>query len=154
MKKIYFVRDNRGQVLGLPMYLIIVMIVAVAVIAAVIYMIPKGTQTLQASVTTGAVQQATTQTDGTATVTISGIVVNAYSNDERRDPIAGATVTISGLGTAITFTESPTGTYTSSGGSTTATLAANVDEGYLKLIVRAPGYENFEDPKAILVVRA
>ncbi len=45
VKLCHFRRNNEAQVLGLPMYLIIVMIVAVAVIAAVIFMIPQGTQT-------------------------------------------------------------------------------------------------------------
>ena len=47
-KKILSKKD--AQVLGLPMYLIIVMIVSVAVISAVIYMIPQGTKTLNALV--------------------------------------------------------------------------------------------------------
>ena len=156
MKANNFIKNKEADVLGLPMYLIIVMIVAVAVIAAVVAMIPRGTRTLQASVTTGAVLGAETQSDGTATVEISSLEVKVYSNDERRDPIKGATVTISGLGVAISLSENSTttGKYDGiQGDLKTAKLPANVNEGYLKLIVKAPGYETFEDPHAILVIR-
>jgi hypothetical protein len=155
MKANNFIKNKEADVLGLPMYLIIVMIVAVAVIAAVVAMIPRGTRTLQASVTTGALG-AKTQHNGTATVNISSLKVKVYSNDERRDPIKGATVTISGLGVAISLSENSTttGTYDEiQGDLRTAKLPANVNEGYLKLIVKAPGYETFEDPHAILVIR-
>lgn len=157
MKANNFIKNKEADVLGLPMYLIIVMIVAVAVIAAVVAMIPRGTRTLQASVTTGAVLGANkTQPNGTATVEISSLEVKVYSNDERRDPIKGATVTISGLGVAISLSENSntTGKYDGiQGDLKTAKLPANVNEGYLKLIVKAPGYETFEDPHAILVIR-
>ena len=50
MKKRTIIKKQSAQVLGLPMYLIIVMVVAVAVIGAVIFMIPQGKQTLNALV--------------------------------------------------------------------------------------------------------
>jgi hypothetical protein len=56
MKRKSLIRNKKGQVLGLPMYLIVIMIVAVAIIAAVIFMIPKGSQTMIAQINSGSVQ--------------------------------------------------------------------------------------------------
>jgi hypothetical protein len=156
MKANQFIKNQEADVLGLPMYLIIVMIIAVAVIAAVIYMIPTGTKTLQAVVTEGAAFTAAVQGDGTATVTpaADSIKVSLYTNDERRDPITGASVTVIGLGTTIAFTEQATiGTYHSQVAVDPVRLAPHANQGYLTLIVRAPGFENFEDTRAIMIVR-
>ncbi len=151
MKRKSLLRNEKGQVLGLPMYLIVIMIVAVAVIAAVIFMIPRGSQTMIAQVSTGSVQSASgavgdySFADFTVTVTI-------MTNDDRQDPIQGAVVRLSG-GHGI-GESSPTGsdgiaTITISG----AQLDANINEAYMKMTVKASGYEDFEDTEAVLLYR-
>ncbi len=151
MKRKSLLRNEKGQVLGLPMYLIVIMIVAVAVIAAVIFMIPRGSQTMIAQVSTGSVQSASgavgdySFADFTVTVTI-------MTNDDRQDPIQGAVVRLSG-GHGI-GESNPTGsdgiaTITVSG----AQLDANINEAYMKMTVKASGYEDFEDTGAVLLYR-
>lgn len=151
MKRKRLLRNEKGQVLGLPMYLIVIMIVAVAIIAAVIFMIPRGSQTMIAQVSTGSVQSASgavgdySFADFTVTVTI-------MTNDDRQDPIQGAVVRLSG-GHGI-GESSPTGsdgiaTITISG----AQLDANINEAYMKMTVKASGYEDFEDTEAVLLYR-
>lgn len=146
-----FFRNQKGQVLGLPMYLIIVMIVAVAVIAAVITMIPQGTQMLSSQVVAGATLS--TSDEGEVDLANQIVTVDVFSNDERRDPVYDATVTLIGPGCAVTLSpdaQNP-GRYSSS--AVSATLAENVNEVTLKLVVKAPGYEDFEDDTAVTVYR-
>jgi hypothetical protein len=133
------------------MYLIIVMIVAVAVIAAVIFMIPKGTQTMNAQVTSGSVQTASGST-GEFEFEDFEVTVAVTTNDDRQDPIQGAVVRLSG-GHGI-GESSPTGAdgiaqITVSG----AKLDANINEAYMKMTVKATGYEDFIDNEAVLLYR-
>jgi len=153
-KKCFFKKNEEGDVLGLPMYLIIVMIVAVAVIAAVIFMIPKGTQTMNAQVTSGSVQTGNGdpgEIDIPAGKTFT-VKVLVTTNDERRDPIQGAIVRLDG-GHAIAES-APTG----SDGIATLTvnnakLDANINEVYMKMTVKATGFKDFEDDKAVILYR-
>jgi hypothetical protein len=154
MKRILFKGSEEGQVLGLPMYLIIVMIVAVAVIAAVIFMMPQGTRTMNAQVTDGSVQtgdgsngEIDIPSGGSFTVTVA-----VTTNDDRHDPIQGAIVRLVG-GHAIDESD-PTGadgiaTLTVVG----AKLDPNVNEAYMRMTVKGSGYEDFEDDQAVLLYR-
>jgi hypothetical protein len=154
MKANQFIKNQEADVLGLPMYLIIVMIIAVAVIAAVIYMIPTGTKTMTAQISPGVIA-ATTIAGGTAHNDTAKIWVNVSTMDAQRNPISGATVTLTGLGTVINFDEKGVGSYLGVAPTNqNITLPNNVNEGYLRLIIRAPGgFENYEDSQAIFVVR-
>ena len=150
MKKRLFSKNNKAQVLGLPMYLIIVMIVAVAVIAAVLFMMPKGTKMIDAQVTEGSVFKG----NGDAgDITISSVVVKVKvtTDDDRRDPIEGATVRLSG---AHGIGEDETG----ADGVATITvgdcqLDAGINEAYMKMTVKASGYEDFIDDEAVIIYR-
>ena len=150
MKRKYLLRNKKGQVLGLPMYLIIIMIVAVAVIAAVIFMIPKGSQTMIAQINSGSVQSGTGDT-GDYTFADFTVTVTIMTNDDRQDPIQGAVVRLSGGHTVAEATTSADGvaSITVSG----AKLDANINEAYIKMTVKASGYEDFEDNDAVLLYR-
>ncbi len=151
MKKNSFRKDERGQVLGLPMYLIVVMIVAVAVIAAVILMIPQGTQTMNALVTDNAVISEDVGDASEFTFNRSyNVVIKVTTNDERADPIADATVTLVGAGVANSGTTDANGEVTIS---VTPALGANVNEAHMKLTVKAAGFEDFEDDTAVTAYR-
>ena len=151
MKRIGLMKNGKGQVLGLPMYLIIIMIVAVAVIAAVIFMIPKGTQTKNAQVTSGSLISITG--DGKITSAGVAVMISVTTNDERADPVSGATVTLTGAGVASQGTTAADGTYTFPAAEVKPILEANINEAHLKLTVKAPGFEDFEDDTAVTVVR-
>jgi len=151
MRKKIFVRNEEGDVLGLPMYLIIVMIVAVAVIAAVIYMIPKGTKTMNVQVISGAVQKGTIQSDGSVNFDKFDVAVTVTTNDDRRDPVVGATVRFSGGGVVAEGKTNTQGiaTVTVDG----ANLNVGVNEAYMKMTVKASGFEDFKDESAVLLYR-
>jgi len=153
MKKRYFKKNNDGQVLGLPMYLIIVMIVAVAVIAAVIFMIPKGTQTMNAQVTGGSLISLTGDGKLSGVATSNDVVVSVTTNDDRADPVSGATVTLTGAGVALEAKTNADGTWTFPAATVVPILEANQNTAYIKLTVKASGFEDFEDDTAVTVVR-
>jgi len=151
MRRKSLMRDKRGQVLGLPMYLIVIMIVAVAIIAAVIVMIPRGSQTMNAQVTENAIVAEDPGDSGAFTFTNAyDVAIKVTSNDERADPISGATVTLIGAGVSGEGTTSADGTVTIS---LTPKLGANVNEAYIKMTVKASGYEDFVDDEAVTIAR-
>jgi len=154
MNRKNFSRNDSGDVLGIPMYLIIIMIVAVAVIAAVVFMIPKGTRTMNAQVTGNALLAESPGTDGGGSFTFSKtytIWVKVASNDQRADPISGATVTLVGAGDAGQGKTLDNGSAKITGFK--PILDANVNEAHLTLTVKATGYEDFIDTKAVSVIR-
>lgn len=154
MKRRYFRKNENGDVLGIPMYLIIIMIVAVAVIAAVVFMIPKATRAMTAQVTSNALIAESPGTKGAGSFTFSKtytIWVKVTTNDERADPIADATVTLVGSGVA-----GQGKTLTNGSAKITSIkpiLDPNVNEAYLRLSVKATGFDDFIDTRAVTVVR-
>lgn len=149
MKRIYFRKNEKAQVLGLPMYLIIIMIIAIVVIAAVIFMMPKGTQKCKGIVTDGFLLSSDAGAGG-AEFTFGGESVKVKVTDMDGNPISGAKVTLTGAGVAESdFTDSDgTKEFTIS-----PTLPENIDELYITMRVKADGYDDFEDQYAIQVVR-
>jgi len=152
MKKILFRKNEEADVLGLPMYLIIIMIVAVAVIAAVIFMMPKGNQMMDAHITAGQVQGApTVGADQVATFADFTVTVKVTTKGDYDDPIGGASVRLGGChayGEGVTGDDG-TATITV----TNAQLPAGVNKGYLEMTIKASGYEDAVDDQAVMLVR-
>lgn len=144
--------NDKGQVLGLPMYLIIIMIVAVAVIAAVIFMLPQGTKTMKAEVTDNSVFSAGSATgDGTYEFDGFTVTVSVATADERGDPIVGATVRLSGGGVVGQGTTLADGTATID--VTGAKLDPNINEANMKMTIKSSGFEDYTDDSAVLLYR-
>jgi hypothetical protein len=152
MKKICFRKNNKAQVLGLPMYLIIIMIVAIAVIAAVIFMMPKGNQMMDAHVIAGQVQGGpSVGDDQVATFSGISVTVKVSTKGDYDDPIIGASVRIGGckaFGEGVTDNNGEATISVSD-----AELPAGVNKGYLEMTVKASGYEDVVDDQAVLLVR-
>lgn len=148
MKRICFRKNDKAQVLGLPMYLIIIMIVAIAVIAAVIFMMPKGTQKIKAEVTTGFLISSAPGTGGDE-ITISGSGTITVT-DMDGNPISSARVTLTEAGVSWSGTTGSDGTVSFS---ISPTLPENIDRLYVTMRVKADGYDDFEDLNAIEVTR-
>jgi hypothetical protein len=152
MKVRSFKRDEAGDILGIPMYLIIIMIVAVAVIASVIYMIPKGTRTMTAQVTTNALLAESSSGGGAFNFSNTYTIwVKVMTNDERADPIMGATVTLVGASEAAQAKTLTNGSAKITG--VKPHLDANINEAHMVLTVKAAGYEDYSDPEAVTVIR-
>lgn len=127
------------------------MIVAVAVIAAVIYMIPQGTQTMSAQVTGNSAQTGTIEVDGTVSFASFDVTVSVETNDDRQDPVVGATVRLSGGGVVAEETTNAQGVATIPVDD--ATLDVGVNEQYMQMTIKASGFEDFEDDTAVLLYR-
>jgi len=153
MRKISLRQNEKAQVLGLPMYLIIIMIVAVAVIAAVLFMMPQGTKTIEAYATenyliaeaspTGGMEEFTFASSYTVTITVA-------TNDKNANPISGATVTLTGAGTSGAGVTDSNGIAQIT---VTPALAENEKDAYMILEVKAAGYEDFSKAEAVHVHR-
>lgn len=150
MNKATFKENDNAQVLGLPMYLIIVMIVAVAVIAAVIFMIPQGTRMMNAQITENAVIAEDPGNASAFTLSNTDVIVKVTTNDNQADPISAATVTLVGSGAAASATTDADGMATLS---VTPSLGENVNEDSIKLTVKAAGYQEYTEEDAVTVYR-
>lgn len=151
MKLKQITKQNSAQVLGLPMYLIIVMIVAVAVIAAVLFMIPQGTRTMNAMVVNNNVIAEEAGNAGAYSFSQPyDVTVRVTTNDNRADPISGATVSLIGSGVAVSNATNANGEVTLS---VQPTLSENINEAYLRLKVKAAGFEDVEDLESVMIVR-
>ena len=143
--------NNKAQVLGLPMYLIIIMIVAVAVIAAVLFMIPQGSKMIDAQVEGGLIS---CEGDGRITGdNDQDIIISVFTKDSKASPISQATVKLTGAGVAFVDTTEDDGTITISANSLTAVLESNKEYDTIKLTIEAAGFESYENPNAIDVLR-
>ena len=150
MKKRFLKQNNDAQVLGLPMYLIIIMIIAVAIIAAVLMMLPQGTKMMIGQVQSGSVFKGNGD-PGDLTVSDVVVTVEVKTNDDRRDPIEGALVRLSGahgIGEAKT---NSLGIATINVGD--CMLDQGINEAYMKMTVKSDGYEDFEDQDAVIIYR-
>ena len=144
--------NEAGDILGIPMYLIIIMIIAVAVIASVIYMIPRGTRTMSAQVTSNALIAEASSGGGIFNFSKTYTVwVQVTTNDERIDPIFGATVTLVGANVAGQAKTLANGSAKITG--IKPRLDANINEAHMTLTVKAAGYDDYSDPEAITVIR-
>jgi len=151
MRKTFFIQNDKAQVLGLPMYLIIVMIVAVAVIAAVIFMIPQGTQMMNAQIIENAVIAEDPGNASAFTFSSSyDVQIKVTTNDNQANPIAGATVALIGSGDAASASTNADGIATIS---VTPSLGENINEDEMKLTITAAGYQEYTDENAVTVYR-
>lgn len=143
--------NDTAQVLGLPMYLIVVMIVAVAVIAAVILMIPQGTGMLNAQVTENVV---IAESPGNASaftfLSTYNVTVKVTTHQESATPVSGATVTLVGSGDVSSNITDGNGIAHLQ---VTPSLAENSNENYMKLTVKAAGYQDYHDEQAVTIYR-
>jgi hypothetical protein len=156
-------KDRRG-IEGLPMHLIIIVVIAVAVLAAVLAMMKYVTFDKPMEATCIKIQgnvQKVKDSDGyLVKVTSTGgekitnidftAYVQVYEKDSKK-PITGATVTIIGANAVGSGKTNETGVAKVK--VENAELAENQDEVYLKIEVKASGYQDFVDDQGILIVR-
>ena len=150
-KERYLKSDEQAAILDLPMYLIIVMIVAIAVIAAIIFMIPKGTQTMNATVTSNFLLNANPGHSGEYRFSsLKDVWIHVATNDENQNPISNALVVLTGANTSDAGKTLDNGSVHLR---IRPTIPANINQVYIKMTVKAKGYNDYEDDEAILVNR-
>ena len=150
--KIRRMRGNeKGQVLGLPMYLIIIMIVAVAVIAAVIFMLPQGSKMIDVEIDGSMIP---VKGNGRlVNETTEAITFTVRTKDDTANPISNAKVILTGAGVAWEDKTDANGKCTCSIGDITTILEENKDSDTITLTIKASGFDDYVNTEALTVVR-
>ncbi len=165
MFKNRWLKDKRG-IEGLPMRLIIIVVVAAAVLAAILAMInyinPPGTLKVscesiipQAHVkdgSSGNVILVDASGDvGSSKIEGISFTITIKVTDSKGKPVSGATVILSGAGTAAGGTTGGDGTVPID--VTNAKLEENQETAYMKIEVKASGYNKYIDEEGIILQR-
>lgn len=150
MKK--FLKDRRG-IEGLPMKLIIIVVIAGAVLAALITMIPDGPGTLNAECVSvdGNDGSLKAVSGSSGEISISDFTVTVKVTDGEGDPVADADVTLMGANGAGGDKTGPDGTVTIT--VTGAKLQANEDKDYLSVEVSASDHKDYKDEEFVTIAR-
>lgn len=159
-----WLKDKRG-IEGLPMRLIIIVVVAAAVLAAILAMMssihPPGTlkisygtitpNTNVMSTSSGNVILVDATSKGSDEITDIGFTIVIKVTDSKGKPVSGATVILSGAGTAGSGTTKGTGEVPIT--ITGAKLEANQETAYMKVEVKASGYNKYIDEEGLILQR-
>ena len=161
--KVKFIEDRRG-IEGLPMRLIIIVVIAVIIIAALVTMMKYVTVDKPMTASCIEIQQnGDTRVEAgegfVAKVDYSGM--DAISNikfkakivvkDNDGKPVSGADVIIDGAHAVGSGKTDGSGNVTIS--IENAKLEENQEDAYMKIIVKAKGYRDFEDDQGLLIKR-
>lgn len=156
-------KDKRG-IEGLPMRLIIIVVVAAVVLAAILammkYVTPTGTLQVSYEFVSGSVSGGTVTGSGSVImVDVNGMQALDDINfkikvkvvDANGNPVSGATVILSGAGTAAAGETLGDGEITIE--VKNAELAENQETAYMKVEVKASGYNKYVDEEGITIQR-
>jgi len=115
-------------------------------------MLPRGTKTMEALVTENFLISEDPGAVGMGEYTFNTytVKVKVTTNDENADPISGAMVTLTGAGTSGSGYTDANGIATIS---VTPKLSENEKDAYIKLEVKASGFEDYEKVQAVHVHR-
>lgn len=162
MSRRLFFSNERGSVEGLPVMLIVMLVIGIVALAA---MVTAMGQFKPPRVLSAVVEKANGYDGNLIAIDAGGgnrKSANITGNtrikviDASGKPVDGASVTISGLSSAASGKTSSYGTVTFSDASEwiqVPVLEENQNEGYLKLEVTANGFIDYQNEKAIKVVR-
>jgi len=159
-----WLKDKRG-IEGLPMRLIIIVVVAAAVLAAILAMMgsihPPGTLKISYGTinadsnvkegSSGNVILVDAKNAGSSEISNINFSIIIKVTDSKGKPVSGATVIISGAGTAGANTTGGDGeaNITIKG----AKLEANQETAYMKVEVKASGYHKYIDEEGLILQR-
>jgi len=117
----------------------------------VLFIIPQTNRTMNAIVIDNGVIAEDPGNAGTYTFSNSyDITIQVISNDDRADPVSGAVVNLIGPGFIGSSTTDNQGIATVT---VTPELEENIHESSVKLIVKANGFEDYQDEDAVMVYR-
>lgn len=151
-------KDERG--IELPINIVVMLVVGMVALAALLAIIPKSKENLSVDIINVTVGNNEVTEGNTAKITSEGehqikVRINVY--DKNNNPIQKATATMSGGGGFGTDQTDANGeAYLILGGSggkngTMVTLRPNQQTLELKLVVKANGFYDYEDEKAVLL---
>ncbi|MCD6330890.1 MAG: Ig-like domain-containing protein [Thermoplasmata archaeon] len=159
-------KDKRG-IEGLPMRLIIIVVVAAVVLAAILAMMKyvKPAGTLQVSyefdnsysgqnvldTSSGNVILVDAKDEGMGEVNPISFKINIKVTDTNGKPVSGATVILTGAGTAAAGETDGNGIAPIE--VTNAKLLENQETAYMKVEVKASGYNKYIDEEGVILQR-
>ncbi len=147
-----FLEDQRG-IEGLPMKLIIIVVIAGAVLAAVLMMIPEGTGTLNAECISvdGNSGHLKTVSAASGEISVGSFDVTVQVTDGDGDPVADADVTLIGANGAGAGKTGGDGEVTVT--VQNARLDTNEEKDYVSVEVTASGHHSYEEEQFVVIAR-
>lgn len=149
-----FKKDDHA--IELPINIVVMLVVGMVALAALLSIIPKSKENMSVDIIDVKVANETTFKGNTAKVTEAGdYVVNVNINvyDKNNNPVEKASATLSGGGGFGTEQTDKDGTakITLGYSGTQVTIRPNQQSVELKLVVKANGFYDYEDERAVLL---
>lgn len=150
-----FKKDERA--IELPINIVVMLVVGMVALAALLSIIPKSKENLSVDIVDITIDNGSSQDGSIATVGGAGdfkVKVNVKVYDKNNNPVEKGSVTISGGGG---FGADQTNSYGEAivtlgkTKSTNVTIRPNQKNVELKLVVKANGFYDYEDERAILL---
>lgn len=141
----------------LPINIVVMLVVGMVALAALLSIIPKSKENLSVDILDITINNGTKQEGSIATVRGDGdykVKVNIKIYDKNNNPVEKASVTLSGGGGFGADQTNKNGEAIVTLGktkSTNVTIRPNQESVELKLVVKANGFYDYEDEKAILL---
>ncbi len=147
---------NNEQAIELPINIVVMLVVGMVALAALLAIIPKSKENLSVDIIDVKVSDDTTTKGNTAKVvgaTDHRVVVNIKVYDKNNNPVEKASATLSGGGGFGTEQTDKNGTAKIILGNsgTMVTIRPNQQSVELKLVVKANGFYDYEDERAVLL---
>ncbi len=150
-------KDERA--IELPINIVVMLVVGMVALAALLAIIPKSKENMSVDIVNVTVSADEPVKGSTAKVVGAGdhqIKVNIKVYDKNNNPVEKASATLSGgggFGTDQTDKEGKAKIILGGSGGTMVTLRENQQTIELKLVVKANGFYDYEDEKAILLIQ-
>lgn len=153
-----FKKDDHG--IELPINIVVMLVVGMVALAALLAIIPKSKENLSVDVEAiqidgGETTQGSTAKIAVGTVTNHNVYVTVRVYDKNNNPVQKASVTLSGGGGFGANQTGMKGEATirldSANKGTDVTLRPNQQTVELKMVVKANGFYDYEDEKAVLL---
>jgi len=148
---------NDERAIELPINIVVMLVVGMVALAALLSIIPKSKENLSVDVIDIKINEGAVQEGSIATVSGAGdykVKVNVKVYDKDNNPVEKASVTLSGGGGFGTDQTNSRGEAILTLGdtkSTNITIRPNQKNVELKLAVKANGFYDYEDEKAIML---
>jgi hypothetical protein len=147
------------QAIELPINIVVMLVVGMVALAALLAIIPKSKENLSVDIIDVKVSNDTTTKGNTAKVVGAAdhaVTVNIKVYDKNNNPVEKASATLTGGGGFGTDQTNKTGLahlYLGGSSGSMVTIRPNQQSVELKLVVKANGFYDYEDERAVLLIQ-
>ena len=152
-----FKKDDKA--IELPINIVVMLVVGMVALAALLAIIPKSRENLSVDIIDVKVSNDTAIKGNTAKVVGAAdhaVTVNIKVYDKENDPVEKASATLTGGGGFGSDQTNKTGLahlYLGGSGGSMVTIRPNQESVELKLVVKANGFYDYEDERAVLLIQ-